>query len=102
MNETDDTTIWERAREDIVDVPITERLSSVLVNGGVLMFGVGLGVKWGATMSLTYLGETEGWQSGLLPELAEIFNGQMKVAIACATALLIAGILLESWRSTDE
>lgn len=102
MTETDDTTVWDLAREDIVDVPVWERLSSVLVNGGVLMFGVGLGVKWGATKSLTHIGNTQGWQSDLLPALAEMHNAQMKLAIGCAAALLIAGILIESRRSTDE
>lgn len=98
----DSLSVWERARRDIVDVPVMDRLSSVLVTGGVLMFGVGLGVKWAATKSLTRIGNTRGWQSELLPDLAQLFNGQMKLAIAAATALLVVGVLVETWGGDDE
>jgi len=89
-------TVSEALLADITEVSWTERLQTVAMTVGIMAFGVALGVKWAASVSVNTLGGVSAVMPADSPQLVilSVATRQMKIALAVAAVALILGAAL--------
>jgi len=101
------TGVVDGLRADILETDWYVRAQTILLAGGILAFGVALGVRWAAVSTINYFGPIDPFApppEHVVP-LSQLYNSQMELALGVAAAALVGGVGLDAWmrrRGVDE